>query len=357
MLEIRPGRGELSGILRAEVARHRTLQHDSRNLEEGAVQPNILETRPIRLDCRRGIAIRKATRAAVGLAFLALACSSGTARAQFKLDTEQGDLRLGKEDVSQYRIGLEVTAEAGACRGLYATLPVPQDWPEQTVRVIEEDVTPQVRRVQYRVLEGAVKQMVVEIPLLRAGQEARAVITLEITRREVLPPSETSQLRIPDSLDRRLAREVAATKQDAWGQVEAIYDYVRENVKYTNGPLKGARRALRDGEGDCEELSSLFIALCRANGIPARTVWVPGHCYPEFYLVNEEGQGTWFPCQAAGDRAFGAMPETRPILQKGDNFQVPEKPNERLRYVSEFLRGTPLPGGGKPSVKWIRELL
>ncbi|MEX0936978.1 MAG: transglutaminase-like domain-containing protein [Pirellulales bacterium] len=313
----------------------------------------------------------------LGLALMAMVCTSGTAWGQFKLDDDQGDLRLGKEDISRYRIGVEVTAESGACRGLYATLPVPQDWPEQTVRVVEEDITPQVRRVQYRVLDGAVKQMIVEIPLLRSGQEARAAITLEITRREVLPPAETSQLRIPESLDRemniylgpspyiesrdsrirRLAREVAATKDDAWGQVEAIYDYVRENVKYTNGPLKGARRALRDGEGDCEELSSLFIAMCRANGIPARTVWVPGHCYPEFYLVNEQGQGTWFPCQAAGDRAFGAMPETRPILQKGDNFEVPEKPNERLRYVSEFLRGTPVPGGGKPSVKWIRELL
>ena len=44
--------------------------------------------------------------------------------------------------------------------------------------------------------------------------------------------------------------------------------------------------ALRDGTGDCEELSSLFIALCRAHGIPARTVWVPDHCYPEFYLAG-----------------------------------------------------------------------
>ena len=52
-------------------------------------------------------------------------------------------------------------------------------------------------------------------------------------------------------------------------------------------------------------------------------VWVPGHCYPEFYLEDAEGRGHWIPCQAAGTRAFGSMPEHRPILQKGDNFRVP----------------------------------
>ena len=86
--------------------------------------------------------------------------------------------------------------------------------------------------------------------------------------------------------------------------------------------------ALKDKTGDCEELTSLFIALCRASDIPARTVWVPGHCYPEFYLEDDEGKGHWFPCQAAGSRAFGGIPEQKPILQKGDNFSVPENPRE-----------------------------
>ncbi len=96
--------------------------------------------------------------------------------------------------------------------------------------------------------------------------------------------------------------------------------------------------------------------MCRASGIPARTVWVPDHCYPEFYLVDGEGKGHWFPCQAAGTRAFGEMPEQRPILQKGDNFRVPEKKRPQ-RYVAEFLSGTTIQGGGKPKVRWVRELL
>ena len=136
--------------------------------------------------------------------------------------------------------------------------------------------------------------------------------------------------------------------------METIYDWVRDHVEYKNGKLKGALAALRDGSGDCEELTSLFIALCRARKIPARTVWVPDHCYPEFYLHDDQGQGHWIPCQAAGARAFGEMSELRPILQKGDNFKVPEK-SKPQRYVAEFLKGSTTPGGGSPQVEFIRQ--
>jgi hypothetical protein len=160
-----------------------------------------------------------------------------------------------------------------------------------------------------------------------------------------------------------LAKELTASSEDsesetsAWQTVEKIYDATRDRVKYVNGELKGAIRALNDGTGDCEELTSLFIALCRASKIPARTVWVDGHCYPEFYLEDDAGQGHWFPCQAAGTRDFGGIPETRPILQKGDNFKDPDRPRERQRYVSEFLKGAAVKGGGQPKVKFVREVV
>jgi len=151
-----------------------------------------------------------------------------------------------------------------------------------------------------------------------------------------------------------LARQITAEHSDPWEKAEAIYDWVREHVEYKDGPIKGALAALKDQTGDCEELTSLFIALCRASGIPARMVWVPQHCYPEFYLEDEDRNGYWFPCQAAGDRVFGGIPELRPILQKGDNFKTPEKPKETQRYVAEFLTGKPVPGGGQPRVKFLR---
>jgi hypothetical protein len=298
-----------------------------------------------------------------------------TARGQF-LDTPvaPGGPAVGEFATQRYRVGVVVTAQGGPCRGIYATLPVPDAWPEQRVKIVEEKISPEVRSVRYRELAGGVKQMVVEIPELPAGRQAQAIVTFALDRAPLTAPPVTDQFRIPAKPDKALKtflmpspyietrnpKIVALAKEagkglDGWRKVEAIYDAVREKVEYRNGELKGAARALADGWGDCEELTCLFIAAARAEGIPARTVWVEGHCYPEFYLVDDAGNGWWFPCQAAGTRAFGAMPDRLPILQKGDNFRDPDRPGKPLRYVSEFLKGAMIEGSGAPDVQWIRE--
>ncbi len=281
--------------------------------------------------------------------------------------------RFGQAQTERWKVGVKITATGGNCLGLYATIPVPIDWPEQTVRVVNEELSPHVKNVKYRLLEDGVKQMLVSVPTIRSGDTASAILTVEIDRRPIDAPADTSALEVPKRISRELRRylgpspyiesrhrdireleqELTDESLGAWEQVEQFYDWVRENIKYENGPLKGALAALRDKTGDCEELTSLFIALCRSHGVPARTVWIPGHCYPEFYLVDAEGNGEWYPCQAAGTRMFGSMLEARPILQKGDNFNVPEK-KERQRYVAEFLTGKSRTGGGKPTVEFIR---
>jgi hypothetical protein len=318
---------------------------------------------------RRGL-IRTAC-LAIGLRGFLSASSASAQFADEPLATSGpslGDIRR-----QPYRVGLSVVASGGPCRGIYATLPVPAEWPEQTVEIVGEDVSADVRQVRYRTLPGGVKQMLVEIPDLPSGQEAKAVVTFSLGRASILPPSDPSGLSIPEKPAKTLKPYLASSPYietrhpkvtkfakalgeglEGWAKVEAIYDAVRERVEYRNGTLKGAARALTDGWGDCEELTCLFIACARINGIPARTVWVEGHCYPEFHLVDADGKGSWFPCQAAGARAFGGMPDQLPILQKGDSFRDPDRPGQPLRYVSEFCRGAALTGGGSPQVDWIR---
>ncbi|HTQ38454.1 MAG TPA: transglutaminase family protein [Pirellulales bacterium] len=291
--------------------------------------------------------------------------------------------KTDQSETSKIQFGVKVKAIGGACRGIVATIPVPLDWPEQKVSVDSEDISPGVHEMNYRTLQGGAKQMIVTIPVLNAGEEAHALVTFEVTRSSVLPPDDTSvykecpkdklpkdvlQYLMPSPYIESTHPKIVALAKDTtegktdWEKVEALYDITREKIKYKNGPLKGALKGLLDGTGDCEELTSLFVALCRASNIPARTVWVPGHCYPEFYLVDGAGQGYWFPCQAAGARAFGGIPEHRPILQKGDNFHDPDRPEKKLRYVSEFLKGssvTPHSGTGanapvgRPQVQFL----
>jgi len=285
-----------------------------------------------------------------------------------------GDSLLRNPRTMYLQVGINVQAGGGALKGVAGTAPVPLDWDEQKVRLIGEERTPSVRGLTYRTVGNTTKQMVMAAPMVPANSAAKVLLTFELTRYEIVPPADNSQFRIPDRVEpalrpylgaspyietrnvkiRDLAKKLFAAKEGAtdWEKVEALYDGVRERVKYVNGKLKGALAALNDGTGDCEEMTSLFIAFCRVNGIPARTVWVPEHCYPEFYLVDKEGQGHWFPCQAAGDRAFGCMPDVRPILQKGDNFIIPDNPKPQ-RYVAETLRVKDAVGGHKPRVEFI----
>ena len=293
-------------------------------------------------------------------------------------DSNAGGPKLGDSVVQYWQAGMIITAGGGPCQGLVGTAPLPVDWPEQEAKIIETDFSPKVK-VSYRTVEGTVKQMVVEIPFLQPGEECRAVVTLEVKRHSQRRPENTEVFVLPDK--RKLPRNVrpflgpspeiestgsrikAVAKQfdpdegKPWDAVEAIYDWVRENVEHKQGHQGGAMAALKAKAGDHEDLASLFIALCRASGVPARTVWVKAYCYPEFYLEDAEGNGHWFPCQlgATGTPVFGEMPDHRPILQKGDNFRSPNNPRERKRLLPETLKvGS---AAAKPRVKFVRDLV
>jgi len=288
--------------------------------------------------------------------------------------TGEHHIQLEPAQVQKWEIGVVVEA-TGTITGIEASLPVPMDWPEQKVKIVSRDLSGGAKSVRFRTLSGGVRQMIVIIPRLSAGQTARAVVQFEVQKHNITEPRSTDGLRIPKRVDRQLrqfllpspkiessnpkiqaiAKQIVDTSQPAWNQVETIFDWVRENIEYKFDPtLRGALVALDRRVGDCEEMTSLFVALCRVHKIPARSVWIPGHCYPEFYLEGANGKGYWYPCQAAGTRAFGAMPEKRPVLQKGDSFRLPRQ-RKPVRYVSETLAARNAKGA--PKVQWIKREL
>ena len=79
-----------------------------------------------------------------------------------------------------------------------------------------------------------------------------------------------------------------------------LLDVVTKQLEYNGYVAKsvGALEAIKKGEGDCTEFSDLYVAVCRARGIPAR--WIEGfaltgdmlrHNWVEIYL---DGKG-WIP--------------------------------------------------------------
>lgn len=299
-----------------------------------------------------------------------------------------GETLLKYEDpkVQRYRCGLVLDTGRATCRGIVTTFPIPREWPEQQVKLIDQTVDPVfASSLQIRELDGLVSQAVMRARGLPPNTTAEATFTFELTRSRIIAPESVAGLKVPERPGRDLRQfmnsspyidpgsarirvavreietqlaeaetsEAEALSQD-WKRIETVYDWVREKVSYVEGDIKTADEALKDGTGDCEELTSVFVAICRAMRIPARMVHVLMHCYPEFYLEDADGQGHWFPCQIAGTRQFGSMEEYRPILQKGDRFKTPEQSLQR--YVAEYFKAAAVQGG-KPKPRFVQEML
>lgn len=291
-------------------------------------------------------------------------------------DAETGPLQYVAPKSIEMLIGLKVTAGDGNMRSTLATTVFPVDWPEQQVEIVESRI-PNYFRQDLRELPGGNKQLILFANAIPARSVVEATVLVRIQKSHIVGPQDTSELVVP----KRLPRDVSIYLKDSpyidatnaqvrnivrdidkqepandWARIEMMYDWVRENIAYERGELKSVNDAIRDKTGDCEEMTSTFVALCRAGRIPARCVWIPNHCYPEFYMEDAEGKGTWFPCQVAGTRNFGSMPEYLPILQKGDRFKVPEKP-ELQRYLADYLSSKKVTGRTDPQVEFIRQLL
>lgn len=105
------------------------------------------------------------------------------------------------------------------------------------------------------------------------------------------------------------ARQCVEGKTDDYSKARAIFEFVNKYMTYDESDgykNKGALAALTTGRGVCEDYATLFAALCRASGIPARVaegyklsdnfdefkdgqwkdVSLKGHNWAEFYLAG-----------------------------------------------------------------------
>ncbi len=311
------------------------------------------------------------------LFFVSAMLPTTTARSQFgaplQFQNKNAHSDMERERTLRWKVGIKIAAATGPCSGIRGTFSVPIDWPEQDVKVVEENVSDTVRQTQYRNLDAGVRQMFFVIPRLNFGETAEVTVTFEVTRRTKPLPLDTTVYHIPKSMPREVrkylsnspkidvrntkirmkSKELTADKDTAWEKAEAIYTWMKENVKHTNSPLQGSVKTLGQKAGGHEDLANLFIALCRASKIPARTVWVPNYSYAEFYLVDADKKGEWFPCEFKEKTQFATVSQPYMILQKGENVQVPEA-KERMRFVPEFVKAAP---GSRPTVTTVRESL
>ena len=99
-----------------------------------------------------------------------------------------------------------------------------------------------------------------------------------------------------------LAREIAGTEKDPYTLGRMFYGWLMDNMVFKPNSATGwDAQAIREaGQGDCDQFSTLFVALCRSVGIPSRTVvntwlWGGRHVFAELMLP---GHG-WVPADAS----------------------------------------------------------
>jgi transglutaminase-like putative cysteine protease len=166
----------------------------------------------------------------------------------------------------------------------------------------------------------------------KGAASRKLVFSFHTTRQEVVKkdfpakeaawdPADYSQYLQPTSLGpidgpvKALADQIVAGKTGVYNKAKAIYDWICENM-YRDPNTKGCGPGdvcslLITPGGKCTDIHSVFVALCRAAGVPAReifgirlgkkatedvTKWQ--HCWAEFFLP---GYG-WIPVDPADVR-------------------------------------------------------
>ena len=169
---------------------------------------------------------------------------------------------------------------------------------------------------------------------------------------------ENGVVRINDDI-RTIARRETRGKTTVVAQARALYDWVYDHMQYDKSVpgfgLGDIPYCLKVGKGNCTDFHTLFIALARASGIPAR--WSIGfplaygdgkngagpqqvagyHCWAEFYAP---GAG-WVPVDISEARKhpelkeyfFGGLSGNRVLFTRGRDLLLdPGSDGKRLNY-------------------------
>ena len=87
------------------------------------------------------------------------------------------------------------------------------------------------------------------------------------------------------------AKEIIGNESNPYLNAKSIFYWIISNMKYELPDLehRGVKISFKNLKGDCVEFSYLFIALCRAIGIPSRAVtcnWPnqSGHVWAEIFI-------------------------------------------------------------------------
>ena len=82
----------------------------------------------------------------------------------------------------------------------------------------------------------------------------------------------TAEFGADDEQVKKQASEIAGEDRDAWSVARKLADWTHQNLEWKAVARADARQTLETREADCSEFSTLFVAMARSLGLPARLV-------------------------------------------------------------------------------------
>jgi transglutaminase-like putative cysteine protease len=106
----------------------------------------------------------------------------------------------------------------------------------------------------------------------------------------------------------------ARVPQKSWrGEIEALYEFVRDRVRYTMDPVDvelvtSPQRLLEIRQGDCDDKSTLLAALLESVGHPARfhAIGFEPQSLEHVYVEARDGAG-WLPLDTTEPLPVGSL--------------------------------------------------
>ena len=266
-------------------------------------------------------------------------------------------------------VGIELEG-SGSAVDIISTTTAPVSYPEQKIESVRVETSG--CEAQLRELAPGAGQLVLMAEGIEKGQVVKATAHYRLQlfkqywgyQREQFPekqelPADVRRAYLQDSPGiqtkikpiRDLAAELSRSVRHPWDRAHAFAEWVPRSIKAQLGTYTSVSTALETRRGDCEEMAGVFVALCRAVGIPARLVWIPNHTWAEFFLVDADKHGHWIPAHTACYSWFGWNGAHELVLQKGDRVLVPER-RRQLRLLEDWTRWS----GSKPQARYTADL-
>ena len=134
-----------------------------------------------------------------------------------------------------------------------------------------EDIKDDVKNADQTVEQKSATELLLRISARRSAPEK--AVELPVKDPQFAPYlKSTAEFAADDEQVKKQAREIAGEDHDAWSVARKLADWTHQNLEWKAVANADARQTLATREADCSEFSTLFVAMARSLGLPARIV-------------------------------------------------------------------------------------